>query len=453
MVQAAVAYAGYARDFAGLEREPGVPQPPWLRELRRGALAHFEKVGLPTARKGNEPWKYTNIAPIANTPFAYAKAPAKLPESRHLAAVAPWCTVWRELVFVNGCYSAALSANDPSRSLATDVQGAVVTNLADALASHGEVIRQHLAQHALYDYDGFTALNTAFLGDGAFVYVPDGTEVSTHLHLLFATSSSHEPLVSYPRTLIVAGKHSKLTVIESYVSLDGRPHFNNAVTEIALDDGARLEHYRVLLDRDAYHVGVTRVRQGRDSNFTSTAFSTGPALARNDFSVKMDAPGAECYLRGLYVTAGTQHIDNYLTIDHAEPHCTSRLYYKGILDDRSRAVFGGTVFVRPGAIKTDAYQEDKNLLLSDEAEVDSKPSLEIYADDVKCGHGATAGAIAEEALFYMQSRGLDPKTAQVFLVKGFAAEILDSMMEPLREYLERQVTQALPRFQQREEAV
>jgi len=239
-------------------------------------------------------------------------------------------------------------------------------------------------------------------------------------------------------------------VIETYLTLNG-VNFNNAITEIALEDGAQAEHYRILLDRGAYHVGVTRVRQARDSRFRSTAFSTGPTLARNDFSVLMDGPGADCRLRGLYVASGRQHIDNYLTIDHAQPHSTSRLYYKGILDERARAVFGGTVFVRPGAIKTDAHQEDKNLLLSAEAEVDSKPSLEIYADDVKCGHGATAGAVAEEALFYMQSRGLDLEAAQEFLVKGFASEILDGVMEPLREYLQKATTAALPRFARPEE--
>ena len=181
--------------------------------------------------------------------------------------------------------------------------------------------------------------------------------------------------------------------------------------------------------------------------------SAGPALARNDFQVLLDAPGASCFLRGLYVTTGTQHIDNYLNIDHTQPHGTSRLYYKGILDGSSRAVFGGTVFVRPGADKTDSYQEDKNLLLSDEAEADSKPALEIYADDVKCGHGATAGAIADEALFYMQSRGLDEQTARVFLIKGFAAEILDEVRpEPLRHWLEEKTMRALARFRRREDA-
>jgi Fe-S cluster assembly protein SufD len=440
----APAYGRYLADFEAFEKETA-SHPAWLRDLRREGIAHFDRVGLPTARKGNEPWKYTNVAPIASAEFAHGLPPARVLASQEIAAVAPWCTVWKELVFVNGRFSPDLSSKD--------FDGVVALSLEAALSSHGDLTQKHLSQLAPATYDGFTALNTAFLRDGAFVLVPEGTEVPVHLHVLHVTTRADAPVVSYPRTLIVAGAQSKLTMVESYVSVDGGAYFNDAVTEIVVEDGAHLEHHRVLLDRDAYHVGVTRVRQGRDSSFTTMAFSTGPALARNDINVRLDDTGAECYLRGLYVAAGDQHIDNYLSIDHAQPHCTSRLYYKGILDDRSRAVFGGTVLVREGAVKTDAHQEDKNLVLSDEAEVDSKPALEIYADDVKCGHGATAGAVAEDALFYMRSRGLDEETAQVFLVKGFAAEILDQVtMEPLHAYLSERTTQALPRFQRREAA-
>ncbi len=438
MTQAPATYDRYLAGFESFDREAAATQPEWIRDVRRQAIAHFEAVGLPTARKGNEPWKYTNVAQIANTEFALGRTPDPALKQEDVARVAPWCTVWKELVFVNGRYSAGLSS--------TDFDGVVALNLEEALATHGDLVRRHLGQLAPHDYDGFTALNTAFLRDGAFIYVPDGADISLHLHVLYL-STGPDAVISHPRTLIVGGRQSKLTMIESYVSLGSAPHFANAVTEIALEDGAHLEHYRLMLESEAYHVGVTRVRQGRDSVFSSLAFASGPRIGRNDFSVLLDDTGAECHLRGLYVTSGDQHIDNYLTIDHAKPHCTSRLHYRGILDDRSRAVFGGTVFVRPGAIKTDAHQEDKNLLLSAEAEVDSKPALEIYADDVKCGHGATAGAIAEDAIFYLQSRGLDAETAQIFLVKGFAAEILDEVsIEPLRAYLEERTTEALPRF-------
>ncbi|HET8944599.1 MAG TPA: Fe-S cluster assembly protein SufD [Dehalococcoidia bacterium] len=444
MTQAPARYDRYLTDFEAFERETA-SQPEWLHDLRRGSMAHFRSVGLPTARKGNEPWKYTNVAPIADKEFALGLQPSRALTSTEIAAVAPWCTVWKELVFVNGRYSPELSSGD--------FDGVTALSLEQAFATHGDIIQKHLGNLAPFDYDGFTALNTAFLRDGAFVLVPDGAEIPVHLHVLFVTTRADAPVASHPRTLILAGSQSKLTMVESYVSVDGGSYLNNAVTEIVLEDGAQLEHHRVLLDRDAYHVGLTRVRQGRDSRFSSMAFSTGPALARHDLNVLLNDTGAECYVRGLYVTAGDQHIDNYLSIDHAQPHCTSRLYYKGILDDRSRAVFGGTVLVREGAVKTDAHQEDKNLVLSNEAEVDSKPALEIYADDVKCGHGATAGAIAEDALFYMRSRGLDEETAQIFLINGFAAEILDQVtMEPLHAYLAERTTQALPRFRREEAA-
>ncbi len=243
----------------------------------------------------------------------------------------------------------------------------------------------------------------------------------------------------------MAGANSELTVIESYVSLTSARYFTDAVTEIVVGDGARVEHYKLLLEsEEAFHVASSRVYQGHDSTFSSTLFARGAAIARNDIQVLLDAPGSSCFLNGLYVTTGSQHIDSYINIDHAKPHTTSRLYYRGILDGKSRAVFGGTVFVRPGADKADSHQEDKNLILSEDAEVASKPSLEIYADDVKCGHGATAGMIAEDAIFYMRSRGLDLETATAFLIRGFARGILDSIrVDRLRLFSERLTARAL----------
>ena len=243
----------------------------------------------------------------------------------------------------------------------------------------------------------------------------------------------------------MAGARSELTVIESYVSLSSSRYLTDAVTEIVVGDGAQVEHYKLLLESEgAFHVATSRVYQGEDSVFSSTLYARGAAIARNDIQVLLDAPGSSCTLNGLYMTSGSQHIDNYINIEHAKPHGTSRLFYKGILDGESKAVFGGTVLVRPGADKTDAHQEDKNLLLSEKAEVASKPSLEIYADDVKCGHGATAGTITEDAIFYMRSRGLDLETATAFLVKGFARGILDKVrVQPLRDFLEELTTKAL----------
>ena len=434
MVQAPAIYDRYLADFEAFERDAGGSE--WLRDLRREAIARFRELGLPTAREGNEPWKYTNVAPIAKTDFAFARDGAR-PEGFSLPSIAPEDDDWTTLVFVNGSHlSKAPRVETPRRGVSTTPL--LATTIAEALTTDEDTVRRHLAQHAAPDYDGFTALNTAFLRDGAFVRAPREESIAVPVHVVFAAGNAEQPTVSYPRTLVVAEPLSQLTIIETYAGAPGARYFTNAVTEIVLGEGAHVDHYRLLLESpQAYHVGVTRVYQGRDSVFSSTSFTAGAALGRNDFKVLLDAPGSSCKLYGLYVTGGTQHIDNYIAIDHAKPHATSRLYYKGILDGKSRAVFGGTVYVRPGADKTDAYQEDKNLLLSAEAEVDSKPSLEIYADDVKCGHGATAGAVAEEAIFYMQSRGLDEQTAMRLLIQGFASEILDRVqVGSLRAHLE-----------------
>lgn len=438
MTAAVATYDRYLTDFRALEASLPARQPAWLQALRRDAMDRFSALGLPTARHGNELWKYTNVGPIAEAAFSLDGESAVALAA--LRRCVPWHDSWATAVFVNGRYAHALSTAPAS------LDGARVLSLAGAARSEAGRVEPHLARHATFEDDGFVALNTAFLDDGAFIYIPDGVAVATPLHLVFASTGGVSPTVSHPRALIVAGAGSRLSVMESYVALGSSRRFTNAVTEIVAGEGAQVDHVRLLLeDGDVFHVGNTRVHQAGDSAFSSTAFERGAALARNDFRVLLDAPGASSWLRGLYITTGAQHLDNYLNIDHAKPHTNSRLYYKGILDGESKAIFGGTVVVRPGAVKVDAHQADKNLILSSGAEVDSKPSLEIYADDVKCGHGATAGAVAEDAIFYMRSRGLDLETASALLIKGFAAEVLDAVQIPhLRVQLERLVARALP---------
>ena len=443
MAKTPATYDTYLAEHREFEKGLPTQRPEWLERTRERALSRFRELGFPTARRGNEAWKYTNVAPIANASFSYPLNGASQVEPADLTGIAPWDDTWINLVFVNGRYSQALSGGQAAPD------GARVTSLGAAIAADGGVIEEHLAQHATFEHDGFTALNTAFIRDGALVHLPDGEPLQSPLHLIFVTTDSGQPAVTYPRTLVVAGAHSKVTVVETYVSLSATPNFTNAVTEIVVGDGAQVEHYRLLLESaDAFHVGTSRVYQGRDSTFASTSFARGVAIGRHDMRVLLDAPGSSCLLRGLYVTSGTQHMDNYLNIDHAKPHTTSRLKYKGILDGASRAVFGGMVLVRPGAVKADAQQTDKNLILSDEAELDSKPGLEIYADDVQCGHGATAGSIAEDAMFYMRSRGLDSETATAYLIRGFASEITDAIdLEPVRACVEAAILGALPRIQ------
>ena len=449
MTSALAKYAQYFADFQSLSQGPGAGAPPWLRDIRDNAWSRFSDTGFPTARRGNERWKYTNVGPIAKIDFGFPLRPAPANGSKALAL---WYQpshqlngpAGYDLVYVDGRYSAELSSPAAGSGGVTAASLALVAS--DNASDGAFGLESHVGRYAPLDDDGFAALNTAFLHDGAYIHVADGHAEKVVIRLSFITTMSDGPRVTHPRTLIVAGRNTDVTVVESYTGPKDCVYFTNAVTEISVGDGARVDHYRLLLEGEkAFHVGTSRVKQEKDSNFSSGSFILGTALARNDLEVLLDAPGAYCSLNGLYLTADDQHIDNLISIDHAQPHCTSRLNYKGILDGKSRAVFGGTVLVRPDAQKSDAEQTDKNLILSQSAEVDSKPSLLIYADDVKCSHGATAGHIDADTLFYLRSRGLDLDTASRMLIHAFASEIIETVKpEPLREYLNSTFAAAIP---------
>jgi Fe-S cluster assembly protein SufD len=431
----------YAADFERL-RHGG---PDWLREMRSSAFERFRELGFPVARRGNEAWKYTDARPFAAEVFEYSQPqPTRRTAGVRLNQILPFDEGFARIAVIDGQFA-------PEFSTGLDFHGLEAMSLAEAIDKQPQIVRPHLGSHARWNDDAFTALNTAFVHDGVFIHSREPIEQP--VHVVYVTTGN-ESVVTHPRTLVIAAPLSQITFIETYLSIGDRRHFTNGVTEIAIGEGASVTHHRLLLENhEAFHVGATRADLGRDSSYSALSYITGGGLVRHDLGVLLGQPGGSATINGLYVTSGDQHVDNMINIDHAAPHTTSRLYYKGILDDRSRAVFGGTVFVRKGADKTDAHQEDKNLLLSHEAEVDSKPALEIYADDVKAGHGATAGAIADEALFYMRSRGLDEDTAMQFLVRGFAAEIIDSVtIDPLREWLEEQTLRALPRFRREEAA-
>ena len=430
-------HPSYYADYQQLREQLSGNSPAWLNDLRAAAWERFDSSGFPTARRGNEPWKYTNVRPIAQGQFSTAKSRGNGPVDLLIGADGSPSVgdilnnSWAKLVFLDG---QPLMRPRPDTPMFSTMAKSLTTG------SEAEALRGNLAGHANIEDDAFVALNTAFLSDGAYVRLPDDYEEEVFLNIVHLRQ--HVDTVVYPRTLIVAGRNTRLTVFESYVGADpvkASQYFTNAVTEVAVGEGAKVTHYRLLDEsRAAYHVGTTRVTQARDSSYESGCFAMGCALGRHDLSVLLDGTGASCSLNGLYLTDNAEHMDNLVSIDHAHPHGTSRLYYKGILDGRSRAVFGGTVLVREDAQKTDAQQTDKNLILSDRAEVDSKPSLLIYADDVKCGHGATAGHIDEDTLFYMRSRGLDPQTASQILIHAFASEIIDTVAhEPVREYLDR----------------
>ena len=437
MTQTLARYEQYTTDFHSLD---GAGQPSWLREIRAAAWESFLNVGLPTARRGNEPYKYTNVAPIADAELALALNGSGELSADELSGIAPLQDGCPRLVFVDGSYSETLS------SLPT-LEGVNISTLADTIQSDNGAVAAHLAQYADIEEDGFIALNTAFIRDGAFIEIAADVSVESPLHLVFVSTDGVQT-VSHPRILVVAGQGSNATIVESYIGVPGNRCLTNSVAEIVLEDDATLEHYRLLMEsEDAFHVGVARVQQSTGSAYNSKVFERQVGLGRFDLYTSLDGENSSCDLKGLYFTSGRQHMDNYININHEEPYATSRLYYKGILDGRSRAVFGGTVYVQPGAIKTDSHQEDKNLVLSPNAEVDSKPSLFIYADDVKCGHGATAGNIDLDTVFYMRSRGIDLETASRLLIYGFASEIIDTVEDDfLRDYLERLFLDSLPSY-------
>ena len=426
----------YETEFRALA-EARKDEPAWLHGLREKAFAKFQHAGFPIGDKRDEAWKYTDVKPIAQGDF---RLPLNLTGADiDIGRLFPFDEGMIRLAFVDGHFA-------PHLSQGLGEEGLIAMPLTQALREHEDLVRDHFTKYAELEHDAFVPLNSAMQWDGAFIYAQQALQ--TPVHLAFITSDYPDPVVTFPRSLVVAAPLSELVFIETYVSLGERNHFTDAVCEIAVEDGAKVTHYRLLLEnQQSYQVGHVRPYVGRDASYHSLVFEAGSGLGRLDLEVVMSEEGAHSQLHGLYVTAGSQHIDNLVSIDHTKPHGTSRLYYKGILDDQSSAAFGGTVFVRRGADKTDAHQEDKNLLLSNKAQVNSKPALEIYADDVKAGHGATAGAPTDDVIFYLQSRGLDFDTAMNFLVKGFAGEILDEVkIEALREYLEAITLRALPRF-------
>src|SRR5262245_58128711 len=425
----AVATDRYLADFEAFQGSELASGPSWLRTLRRTAIARFAEVGFPTVRE--EAWRYTNVAPLVERGFRpdNREGPDGLGSDTagRFALDAPG---WSRLAFVAGRYSAELS------SVRSESGGARLTSLADALSTDGPLIERHLGRYAGYEQDGFTALNTAFARDGAFVSLPAGTRRPDPIHLLFIGTSE---VLAQPRTLIVAGPASEATLVEHYVGLPGTAYLTNAVTEVVVGEGAGIRHYTLQEEGEgAFHVGTLQIDQDRESTFRACSATMGGRLVRKNLGVRLHAEGGNATLDGLYALAGRQHVDNHVTVDHAAPRCASQQLYKGILDGRSRAVFNGRILVRRDAQKTDANQTNKSLLLADGPEVYSKPQLEIFADDVRCTHGAAEGQLAEEAIFYLESRGLGEAAARTLLTYGFAREVIDRIaVEPVRARLDR----------------
>ena len=423
-ITAAPEAAPFLRAFESLEQNGYDQHPNWLQTLRRDAMDAFTSLGFPTARRGNEEWKYTDVAPIARGGF---RIPTQPSHSASIEKSSPNLddltdTDWHRMVFLDGRFAPQLSSLPES---------ATVSNLAGALDSHGPLIQQHLASHALYHSHAFTALNTAFLDNGAFIHLQPDTVLERPLHLIYLSSSGEPHILSQPRTLAVIGSGSKAAIVETYAGPKDTPYLSNAVSELVVEANASLDYYRLQQHGDkGFHVGTTQAVLGDGAHFSSTTLDLGGDLVRNNLNALLDAPESSCTLNGLYLAGNAQKIDNQVIIDHAKPHTNSRELYKGILSGRARAAFHGSIIVQKDAQKVDAKQEDKNLLLSDRAQVNVKPAFWIYADDVKCGHGAASGQIDENSLFYLRSRGIGHEEARRLLVRGFANEIIDTVSSP-----------------------
>jgi Fe-S cluster assembly protein SufD len=422
----------YLDNFRRFEREPR--QSAWVLALRKAGFARFAELGFPTLQ--NEDWRFTNVAPIERHPFKPAFDPSGSGQAAEAIKQTPFARLpGSRLVFVNGHYAPALS------HVGKLPPGVKVSSLAAMLAAEPALMEKHLAQQAQTGDNAFTALNQAFFLDGGFVHVPAGGRVEEPVQFVYLTTSSQAGATIQPRNVIVAGADSRLTVIESHVTAGGAGYFTNAVTELVAGDNAVVELLKFQDEAaDAFHIAATHGRFGRASNVSIHSFALGAKLSRHDIRVNLAGEGLECVLNGLYLTRGEQLADHHMIVEHAQPHCASHEYFNGILDDKSRGVFHGRILVQPVAQKTDAKQTNKNLLLSDEATANTKPQLEIYADDVKCTHGATVGQLNNESIFYLRSRGIGVETARRMLIHAFAGEIIERIRhEAAREELNRLV--------------
>ncbi len=377
--------------------------PRWLLDIREAGMESFARLGFPTRQ--NEDWRFTNVSPITRLTFEVG--------------------------------SPEISITGPA--------GVIACSLRDALKSNPDLVARHLGRYADSTQHSFVALNSAFVDDGAFVYVPAGMVLEKPIQVVYTSSGGAQPRVSHPRNLIVFGDGSQGTVVETYMGAPGHaPYLTNTVTEVVGGQDAVIIHYRLEQEADnAFHISRLQVDQERGCNYTSHTFLFGGALVRNEINSVL-GEGAECTLNGLYVTGGKQHVDTHTIIDHAMPHATSHELYKGILNDHSSAVFHGGIVVRKDAQKTDAKQTNKNLVLSENATINTKPQLQIYADDVRCTHGATVGQLDAEAIFYLRSRGIALASAREMLIHAFASDIVDRVkLDSLKADIERILSQRL----------
>jgi len=436
----------YIEDQKRLASSRADDEPAFLTDMRDTGISRFEQLGFPTTK--DEDWRETNISAIAEGDFRWqAESSPNLRSDGITQFEFPHLSCTR-LVFVNGRYVPRPSYRRPLPF----VQGVIATGLASALGSgepqYEQLIQPHLGHYAETFDNAFTALNAGFVEDGAFIYIPKETKLSEPLHLMFVSTpvSADAHVACHPRNLIIVEPGAEVTIIEDYISLGDDPHFSNAVTEIFADEKSYVQHY--LLEREnvaACNISTLAIKQMADSRVESHSVLLGGRLVRNDIRPVLNGSRSDCLLNGLYIGGQDQHMDNHMRVIHAQPHCDSRQYYRGILDRNARAVFTGRIVVRPGAQKTDAKQTNQNLLLSDDAQANTRPQLEIYADDVKCTHGATIGQIDEDAVFYLRARGISEAMARAMLIYAFVGQSLDLMaVRPVRDAIRGLVIERLP---------
>jgi Fe-S cluster assembly protein SufD len=414
------------------------PTPPWLQAQQQSSVDAFCRAGFPTLK--NEDWKYTDVGPLTKQLFSVPDQAPPQPDTALADTLRFTNLDCHELVFINGLHAPELSFGGKTAA------GIIIQPLALALAGDPDRLQPYLNRAVNAAKNAFTALNTALIKDGAVILLPDDAVLDKPVHLMFLSTRQDPACASLPRNLIVLGRNAAATVIESYLGADEAEYFTNAQTEVILEQGARLQHYKIQREgQQGFHVGNLQVLQHGDSRLESHAVSLGGRLARSDIDVSLAEPGAAVLLNGLYLAGGRQHVDNHTRIDHLTPHTTSEETYRGVLNDRARGVFNGKVVVHQDAQKTDASQSNANLLLSNDAEVDTKPELEIYADDVKCSHGATIGRLDQDMLFYLRSRAIPEDTARSLLTFAFADEVISRMpLQAVRDRLEYLIVGRLP---------
>ncbi len=409
-----------------------------VHQLRKKAIEDFSLLSFPT--KKNEEWRFTNITPLIQNKFNLTgKVPSvkktELDRFRFNGMKSPL------MVFINGSFSEELSELSSIKDKIT------AKNISSAIKENDPQIKKYFAKYADSSNQIFTALSTAFIKDGAFVHVPENIVMEEPLHILFLSASNEEKILSHPRNLFIADKNSQISIIEHYAGLDESVYFTNAVTEISVGENAVVRHTKFQEEsKSSFHISRMETVQESNSNFTSNMISFGAEIARNDFNTRFIGTGGESELNGLFMTDNSQLFDAHTLIDHASPHCNSHELYKGILDDKSRGVFNGKVIVRKDAQKTNAFQENNNIILSNEALVNTKPQLEIFADDVKCSHGATIGQLDNDALFYLKTRGIGEKASRDILIHAFASDVVRRIkIKEIRDHIENILTEKFSR--------